>query len=112
MGGSGKTHFLLTAPDPIAIMLFDPAGLKGLMQNPLFRTKDVRVIDYTVDVNLAKYSTDTDRAKAAADGLKQFEEDWAVALRAARTLAWIWKRSESRRPAVERGRPDGSRAAL
>ena len=87
-GGSGKTHFLLTAPEPIAVMLFDPAGLKGLIQNPLFKKKDVKVIDYTSDVNLAQYTQDDDRAKAAADGLAQFEEDWSVALKKARTIAW------------------------
>ena len=88
VGGTGKSHFLLTAPEPIAVMLFDPAGLKGLIQNPLFKKKDVRVIDYTSEVNLAKYTTDEDRAKAATDGLAQFEDDWQVALKHARTIGW------------------------
>lgn len=87
-GGSGKSHFLLTAPDPIAVFLFDPAGLKGLVRNPLFKKKDVKVIDYTAEVDLAQYTSDEDRAKAAADGLQRFEEDWGVALKKARTIGW------------------------
>jgi hypothetical protein len=78
-GGSGKTHFLLTAPDPIAVLLFDPGGLKGLMDNPLFKTKDIRVIDYSKIVNVAKLP-EADRAQAAQDVLLQFEDDWAVAM--------------------------------
>lgn len=87
-GGSGKTHFLLTAPEPIAVMLFDPAGLKGLKQLPQFKHKDIKVVDYTAEVNLGRYRDDTDRAKAAQDTLAQFEEDWATVLKVARTVAW------------------------
>lgn len=86
-GGSGKTHFGLTAPDPIAVMLFDPGGLKGLTSNPLFSEKDVRVIDYSKIINPGKLAED-DRPKASQDVLAQFEEDWATALVAARTILW------------------------
>lgn len=86
-GGSGKTHFLLTAPAPIGVFLFDPGGLKGLMQNDLFRTKDIRVIDYSKVLNPGKLAAD-DRPKAALDALLQFEEDWTLALGAFRTLGW------------------------
>lgn len=86
-GGTGKTHFLLTAPDPIGVFLFDPAGLKGLMQNPLFRTKDIRVIDYSKLVNPGKLALE-DRPKAAADILEQFQEDWSAALGAFKTVGW------------------------
>jgi hypothetical protein len=86
-GGSGKTHFLLTAPEPIGVMLFDPAGLKGLMANELFKEKDVYLIDYSKIVNPGKIKHE-DRGKAAADTLAKFEEDWAVALTKFRTIGW------------------------
>lgn len=85
-GGSGKTHFGLTAPAPIAVMLFDPAGLKGLMQNPLFKTKDIRVIPYEFNPGVMKDKSD--RGKAAMEELAKFEEDWKTALGFARTVLW------------------------
>jgi len=92
-GGSGKSHFLLTAPEPIAVMLFDPAGLKGLVNNDLFKHKDIRVISY--GFNPGKLAHD-DRPKAATDALAQFREDYQVALSNARTVGWdkedhIWE---------------------
>ena len=86
IGGTGKTHFGLTAPGPIAVMLFDPAGLKGLMQQPQFREKDIRVISY--EFNPGALKEKADRAKAAVDALAQFEEDWAIAITHARTILW------------------------
>jgi len=83
--GAGKTHFLLTAPEPIGVFLFDPGGLKGLMENDLFRDKDVRVINYSKLANLAKMPED-ERVIAATDLLEKFEEDWTIALRDFRTL--------------------------
>ncbi len=92
-GGSGKTHFLLTAPDPIAIFLFDPAGLKGIVSKKEFRKKDVRVIDYSKKLNLGQYRKDekkdhAERAAAALDVLNEFREDWHTALKFARTVGW------------------------
>lgn len=85
LGGSGKSHFGLTAPDPIAVHLFDPGGLKGLTRNPLFRKKDIRVIQY--DFNPGKLSEE-DRPKAAQDALAEFLENQEVALANARTILW------------------------
>ncbi len=84
LGGAGKTHFLLTAPEPIGVFLFDPGGLKGLMENDLFKDKDVRVIDYS-KLNLAKME-EADRVIAASELLEKFEEDWTFALENFRTL--------------------------
>jgi len=86
VAGSGKTHFLLTAPEPIGVFLFDPGGLKGLMANDLFKTKDVRVVDYSKRTNLCKIQDESERAVAATELLQQFEEDWALALRKFRTV--------------------------
>lgn len=85
-GGSGKTHFGLTAPEPIGVMLFDPAGLKGLMSNKQFRKKDIRVIDYTKTYNIAKLKDASDRAVAAQETWARFEEDWTIALKSFRTI--------------------------
>jgi hypothetical protein len=82
-GGSGKSHFGLTAPEPIAVHLFDPAGLKGLTRNPLFRKKEIRVIQY--NFNPGKLSVD-DRPKAAQEALEEFLENQEVALANARTV--------------------------
>lgn len=86
-GGSGKSHFWLTAPDPIAYFLFDPGGLKGLKNNELFRGRDIRIIDYSRELNPGKLSQD-DRVKFAIDTLAHFEEDWNTAIPLARTLVW------------------------
>lgn len=88
MGGSGKTHFWLTAPDPIAVFLFDPAGLKGLMQRPEFKSKDIRVINYYNEVNFGAMREKKDRAEAALEALQRFREDWQVFLKKFRTGVW------------------------
>lgn len=85
VGGSGKTHFGLTAPEPIAIHMFDPGGVKGLSRNPLFRQKDIRIIQYTF--NPGRISEE-DRPQAARDALAEFKENQEVALTNARTILW------------------------
>ena len=95
-GGGGKSHFSLTAPDPIAYVLFDPAGLKGLRDNPLFKEKDVRLLDFSARHNLALGGSRTvtaeadekkrERTKVALEMVKLFEESWHLALRKARTI--------------------------
>jgi hypothetical protein len=85
VGGSGKTHFLLTAPEPIAVHMFDPDGLAGLKKNPLFKKKDIRVIQY--NFNPGDLSED-DRPKAAEDALAQFRENQRTALKNARSIGW------------------------
>ncbi len=83
--GSGKSHFWLTAPAPIAWFLFDPGGLKGLRNNPLFKGKDVRVVDYCGELNIGKLPKDK-RVEAAIRAMAHFQEDWEVAVANARTL--------------------------
>ncbi len=83
VGGSGKSHFALTAPDPICVHLFDPGGLKGLVKNPLFKKKDIKVIQYSFNPGRLD---EEDRPKAAAEALEQFLENQATALKNARTI--------------------------
>ena len=83
--GSGKTHFWLTAPDPIAWFGFDPDGLRGLRGNPLFKSKVIRAINYNEDLNLGKLPKD-ERVERSLEALERFKEDWDVAARKARTL--------------------------
>lgn len=92
--GSGKTHFMLTGPEPIAVHLFDPGGLNGLKKNPLFKKKDIRVIEY--NVSLGAHDRD-DRQEVAQAALEQFKEQQAIALKnGARTIGidkedYLWQ---------------------
>ena len=83
--GSGKSHFWMTAPEPIAWFLFDPGGLKGLKNNALFKGKDIRVRDYCGDLNIGKLPKE-ERVARALDIMNLYQEDWDVAIRKARTL--------------------------
>ena len=91
-GGSGKTHFALTAPGPIAVMLFDPIGLEGLTRQPQFREKDIRVIEYKFNPGGIRgdgeHETNALRSAAAKEALEQFVDDYATALKHARTVVW------------------------
>lgn len=84
-GGSGKSHFLLTAPEPIWIALFDPKGIEPLLRKPEFKGKDVRWKAY--NFNPGKLAIE-DRPKAAKDALEQFIEHYQTALKHARTIGW------------------------
>lgn len=86
--GSGKSHLLLTAPDPIWVAVFsDPGGISRLVkQSPEFRKKDIRWREYAF--NPAAYPAGEERAKAAKDALAEFREDYATALKHARTIGW------------------------
>jgi len=83
VGGSGKSHFGLTGPEPIAVHLFDPGGLKGLVKNALFKKKEIKVIPYSF--NPGKLAEE-DRPKAAQEALAEFLENQATALKHARTI--------------------------
>lgn len=87
-GGTGKTHFGLTAPEPIAVFLFDPAGLKGLMCQDAFKNKDIRVINYYEEFNIAGIRDKAERAAAAMDTYLKFVDDWETAKKKARTALW------------------------
>jgi len=84
IGGAGKTHFWLTAPDPIAYFLFDPGGLKGLSDNPLFKEKDIRVIDLSKKLDYGRLPREQ-RVARAIEVMQGFEEAWPIALNLART---------------------------
>ena len=83
--GSGKTHFALTAPDPIAYFLFDPGGLKGLMDNPLFKLKEVKLIDFSKMMDWGRLEKDA-RMRRALDVINKFDRSWDIALRNARSI--------------------------
>lgn len=84
IGGAGKTHFWLTAPEPIAYFLFDPGGLKGLKENALFREKDIRVIDFSKLLDYGRIPQE-ERVKRALEVMNGFDEAWPVACAMART---------------------------
>ena len=84
--GSGKSHFWLTAPEPIAWFLFDPGGLKGLRNNPLFAGKDVVVRNFAEIVNVGKYREMVDRIKMSIEGFNTFQEEWDFIIDKVRTL--------------------------
>lgn len=86
-GGAGKTHFLLTAPEPIWVAVFsDPGGVSRVVkQHDEFKQKDIRWKEYAF--NPGKLAA-SDRAEAARDALAQFLEDYQTALKHARTIGW------------------------
>lgn len=85
-GGSGKTHFLLTAPEPIGIHVFgDPMGVTTLMRKPEFKGKDISIINYNFQPGKL---AEGDRQKAADEELARFLENQAVALKTFRTVGW------------------------
>lgn len=84
-GGAGKTHFWLTAPDPIAYFLFEPGGLKGLASNPLFSSKDIRVLDLSTKLDWGRIE-EAERVKRGLEVLNDFDEAWDVAKNMARTI--------------------------
>lgn len=93
LAGSGKTHFMLTGPEPICVHLFDPGGLNGLKKNPLFKKKDIRVIEY--NISLGSHDAD-DRQEVAIEAVKRFDEQQAIALKNARTIGldkedYLWQ---------------------
>lgn len=87
--GTGKSHFLLSAPDPIWVAVFsDPGGISRIVnQNPDFKAKDIRWKEYSF--NPAAYTVESgDRAKAAKDALAEFRSDYITALKHAKTVGW------------------------
>ena len=85
VGGSGKSHFLLTAPEPIWIALFDPEGIEPLLERPEFKDKDIRWRFY--DFNPGDLLV-VERPAAAKAALDQFKADYAIALTHARTIGF------------------------
>lgn len=81
---TGKNHFGFTAPDPIAGLYFDPGGIEGVAQkfkNGLvegFGKKDIRFKQYRFSKSMGQ--------DAAIEVRDQFEEDYDLALKNARTI--------------------------
>lgn len=84
-GGSGKSHFWLTAPDPIAYFLLDPGGLKGLPAKDEFKHKDIRVLDLSKGLDFGRLSRE-ERVARGLEIMEEFDEQWTVGLRKARTI--------------------------
>jgi hypothetical protein len=85
IGGSGKSHLLLTAPEPIFVHLFDPDGLGPLLKKDEFKKRDIRWHFYNFQPG--KLAVE-DRPKAAKDALELFLENQQLALGKARTIGW------------------------
>lgn len=80
---TGKDHFGLTAPGPIAIQSFD-IGLEGVVEKFLkapLGPKDIRYCEYEFDKN----STTQGDAQELRE---RFIEDFETALKVARTIIW------------------------
>ena len=91
---SGKNHFGLTAPGPVAIQSFD-IGLEGVVEKFRKEGKEVRRTEYEFDKN--------DCSQEAAIELRdRFIEDFETALKVARTIQWdtetelweVWRYAE------------------
>jgi hypothetical protein len=76
---TGKDHFGLTAPGPIAIQSFD-IGLEGVVEKFIRVGKDIRAADY-------EYSEDATQQEAKGL-LAKFIADYKAALVVARTIIW------------------------
>ncbi len=121
IGGSGKTHFLLTAPDPIYVFLFDPRGVHPLAQQDAFKHKDIRLVSYDFShIGKIKDTSHTAgtkddktgamRAEFANEMLEQFLEDWEDAKKNARTVGWdkedhVWEMLRYARLEAVSGKP-------
>ena len=77
---SGKNHFGLTAPGPIAIQSFD-IGLEGVVEKFVKAGKDIRATSY-------EFEKDNCTKEAAAAIRDQFIEDFEIALNVAQTIQW------------------------
>ena len=86
---SGKNHFGLTAPGPVAIQCFDVLGLEGTVEKFRAQGKDIHVCKYHLDIN------DSDVQQMAKNVLTRFTEDFEVAQNNARTIQWdeteLWR---------------------
>lgn len=84
---TGKNHFGLSGPGPIAVQYFDP-GLEGTVEKFIQEGKEIRAIKY----NLVKTNFDQD---AALELREKFEADFRFALNKARTIQWdeteVWE---------------------
>ena len=59
--------------------------LKGLLSNPLFATKDIRVMDLSGKLDFGRLEK-ADRVARALDVMREFDAGWDVAIANARTI--------------------------
>ncbi len=85
--GSGKTRFWLTAPEPIAYFGFDIGGVRTMREQPEFKKKDIRVLDFTKTLNFGRMDRG-DRVQAAVEAYEKFSNNWNAAIANARTIIW------------------------
>lgn len=79
---TGKTRFWLTGPSPVALMLLDPHGDEGTI-------KSVRELRPDSEIRVIRYSFDKQTEASKAEELwAKFKEDYATALKKARTIIW------------------------
>lgn len=71
---SGKTHFSLTAPEPIAFLDLDN-GLEGVRDLPEFNGKDISVIQINMPIVRSKI-IGKGTVVQEADDLQQCEKEW------------------------------------
>lgn len=83
--GNGKSHFGLTAPAPIWVAAFDPHGMNRVSKD-VKAGKDIRISRYSF--NASQYDNEQEVKKAANGLWHQFVEDYANALKHARTIIW------------------------
>lgn len=85
--GSGKTHFALTAPGPIAYQNFD-IGTEGVVDKFL-DNKAVAIADYRLMIPaLARDGREDEVIKEAVQLQADFEADYTAALKASRSVVW------------------------
>lgn len=85
---TGKDHFGLTAPGPIAIQSFD-VGLEGVVEKfmrPPLGPKEIRAIEY--EFKRSGYGSPEEIQQAAIEVRDKFIADYQIALKKARTIIW------------------------
>lgn len=89
--GSGKSHFALTAPEPIFVCAFDPFGMNRVSKDVKLRAdgktpKEIRIARYPF--NASAYKDRGAVQSAAMELWKQFRADYDEALTHCRTILW------------------------
>ncbi len=86
--GSGKSHFLCTAPGPIFVAAFDPYGMERV--DPEVREgKEIRVRRYSFAEIKADISLNLQQKREAAKVIwDRFNQEYCYALKYVRTCAW------------------------
>jgi hypothetical protein len=83
--GDGKSWFALTSPEPIWVAAFDAAGMNRV-DKKLKVGRDIRISRFPFDPT--KFKSANDVAKAATEIWNRFTEEYAIALKNARSIHW------------------------